>query len=210
MKRIILSIAMLFCVATAVFAETMAGKVVVGGNVGGGITYAQTSSPYKWEGGVDLIYGANVALGYGVNDSIVLFGGLEYAEKNFDIDRGSEWISYSYNVIDFLAGVRFIYLGEIGGFYGDLGFFYGTPLGDVKWEYPNNDYGPTSGTVPDANVNNDYGMIFGVGYLYLITEQTWLDFGLRMEEGFSNIIDYTYVNIKSRSLTLNIGVSRAI
>ncbi len=213
MKKVIILIAMLFCVAASATAETIAGKVVVGGSLAGGITYPEFSSDYGYTSDLAVMSAAGVTLGYCANDFIMFLGGIEYADKYFGANNFDDWVRYEYTVIDFKAGLRFIYLVEVGGFYGDLGLFYGKPTGDVKWESYQRGNSNT-GKLDNSYVNDDYGMILGVGYIYLVNEQIWLDLGLRYEQGFSKIIGWSTasssMSIKSRSLSLNVGVSYAL
>jgi hypothetical protein len=183
-------------------AQSVAGKVIFEGFGTIGMSYPGGDIPSGFEAEIDMSYSFGVTAGFGVMDSLLVFGGAEYAAKPLKISSSAFDVTYVYNFIDFTAGIRYY----LNGLYGDLGFFYGMTQGDVKVLLDDED----TGNLPDEYINNDYGILLGAGYILQINEQVGIDLGLRVKYGFAKVYEFSTQNLTTSTYDLKIGATYSL
>lgn len=222
MKKLLVAVGIL-CIAFTAFAqeESLAGKSIISGQFGLGFTYPGGKVPSDYSADTGTCYSFGVQYLYGLTDTGMIFGGLDYAYKPLVLKCEGDLYGYSYSITDKYNAayydINFGYRMYMGSLFVDLGGYYGIMSGDMKNKWS----GDTSGseTVESKYTNNDYGIILGIGYNIAINEKVSIDLGARIKGGLSNVYDIDETDeegsqftmqLKNRTVSAQIGVNYAL
>ena len=208
MRKKVLGMALVFVIGTAAAqAQSLAGKGSIEGFGGIGMTYLGGTLAAGESGETATSYSFGALGAYGVSDSVQLFGGAAYAYRPLALSASdadsSEDVTLKYTYIDLLFGARFF----ISSFYFEAGAYYGIIAGDPEFEAKA--AGMTfTGKIKDlgSSTANDYGLVLGLGYLFVVNEKVSLDLGLRAKGGLSDVYKDEVDKIRSRDIAINAGL----
>lgn len=168
MKKFIVAAFALALSSTALLADDP-GDVRFSVYGGGGLTYSapDLSDGEEAEFSAGYLGGANAF--YALTSQFSVLGGFEYSYKKLRLKDNTD---YTYAVKEqyysFLLGGRFM---NFEALYVDFGLFAAIPTGSWKVEGEG-----LSATIDKSARSNEFGVFFGIGYLFPISET--LDFNL--------------------------------
>lgn len=203
MKKIAILVILVFAAGSAAFAQDI-NKTRLGFYGVGGLSFPGGDLPSNYDPAVAGAWGIGANAVIPVADMGGFFASAEYLSSPYKIKNSNVDITVKAKFYNFMAGWRFM---NFQGIYADAGLFLAVPSSpwDVKTEI-----GSDSSTDEADNdyLKNEFGFVFGVGYLAEVSETVDLNLGLQtriaLKGGYDNSDDD--VTLKTRDFLAKVGL----
>jgi hypothetical protein len=207
-KQFLVVIAAVFVFTGTAFAKLdPEGKKMLGVNWDFGFTssgvtygegvYAEADSEFG------KTYGAGFNAGYGLFSSSIVYCGFELLQNELIVkvkDGSNSWKEYySQKYLDIPIAYRVLF----ASMYADFGGYYGIRMGNMRYKYTG--YYSESGNVEKKYTKNDYGLLFAIGGIIQVDDNSGIDLGLKTKYGIPYVIEFSDYKSGCWSAALTLG-----
>jgi hypothetical protein len=188
-------------------ARETSGSLFLGTEASAGSTWAHGTFPRYYSSDPALNASFGLTVGYGFSDSVMFIAGAGYSRKTMKLSYSDGKNSGTYSItgqfIQFRGAFRFF---PVNRAYLEPGVFYGFRAGGASYSVSGY-LDKTDAKYPGREMNNDYGISFGAGYVYPFGDRVSADLGVRLMYGLSEMYrDNSDFKLRSVSTVFNAGI----